>query len=40
MSRVRFGEFVLDPETRELLKGRESIALSPKAYELLQMLVD
>ena len=40
MSRVRFGEFVLDPETRELLKGRESMALSPKAYELLQMLVD
>ena len=40
MSRVRFGEFVLDPDTRELLKGRETIALSPKAYELLQMLVD
>ena len=40
MSRIHFGEFVLDPETRELLRGREAIALSPKAYELLLVLVD
>jgi DNA-binding winged helix-turn-helix (wHTH) protein len=40
VSRVSFGEFVLDPETRELLRGRDAIALSPKAYDLLQLLID
>jgi DNA-binding winged helix-turn-helix (wHTH) protein len=39
VSRVCFGDFVLDPETRELLRGRDSIALSPKAYQLLEILV-
>ena len=39
MSRVCFGDFALDPETRELLRGRDSIALSPKAYQLLEILV-
>lgn len=38
-SRVTFGEFVLDVETRELLRGRTPIALSPKAFQLLGILV-
>jgi DNA-binding winged helix-turn-helix (wHTH) protein len=37
--RVRFGSFVLDPDTRELLRGDEPVALSPKAFELLTILV-
>jgi DNA-binding winged helix-turn-helix (wHTH) protein len=34
-----FSEFVLDVEARELRRGAEPIALSPKAYQLLQILV-
>src|SRR5262245_35051985 len=37
--RVRFGTFVLDPATRELLRGDAPVALSPKAFELLTILV-
>jgi DNA-binding winged helix-turn-helix (wHTH) protein len=37
--RVRFGSFVLDPDTRELLRGDAPVALSPKAFELLTILV-
>jgi DNA-binding winged helix-turn-helix (wHTH) protein len=37
--RVRFGTFVLDPDTRELLRGDVPVALSPKAFELLTILV-
>jgi DNA-binding winged helix-turn-helix (wHTH) protein len=37
--RVRFGTFVLDPETRELLRGDARVPLSPKAFELLCILV-
>ena len=36
---VRFGAFVLDPETRELRHGGHGVALSPKAFELLCILV-
>ena len=36
---VRFGAFVLDPETRELLRGGRRVALSPKAFDLLCILV-
>ena len=39
MSRVRFGDFALDPETRELLGESGAIPLSPKAYQLLEILV-
>ena len=39
MSVVSFGEFVLDPEARELRRGGEPILLSPKAYQLLEVLV-
>ena len=39
--RVRFGEFTLDSETRQLLgRGREEIRLSPKAFDLLRTLVE
>jgi DNA-binding winged helix-turn-helix (wHTH) protein len=37
--RVRFGPFVLDPDTRELLRADTPVALSPKAFELLTILV-
>lgn len=37
--RVRFGTFAFDPDTRELLRGRATVPLSPKAFELLSLLV-
>ena len=37
--RVRFGTFVLDPDTRELLRGNDHVPVSPKAFELLCVLV-
>jgi DNA-binding winged helix-turn-helix (wHTH) protein len=37
--RVRFGDFVLDSERRELLRGNEALRLRPKAFELLQALI-
>jgi DNA-binding winged helix-turn-helix (wHTH) protein len=37
--RVRFGTFVLDPDTRELLRTGVPVPLSPKAFELLTILV-
>jgi DNA-binding winged helix-turn-helix (wHTH) protein len=36
---VRFGRFVLDPDARELRRGDEPVPLSPKAFELLSLLV-
>jgi hypothetical protein len=36
---VRFGPFVLDPESRELLRDGQRVSLSPKAFELLSILV-
>src|SRR5262245_60283616 len=37
--RVSFGSFVLDSGSRELLKGRSSVHLSPKAFDILEILV-
>lgn len=37
--RVSFGPFVLDSDTRELLRGDVPAPLSPKAFELLCLLV-
>jgi DNA-binding winged helix-turn-helix (wHTH) protein len=37
--RVRFGRFVLDPESRELLSDDAPVSLSPKAFDLLSILV-
>lgn len=39
--KVRFAEFTLDSETRQLLgRGREEIRLSPKAFDLLRALIE
>jgi DNA-binding winged helix-turn-helix (wHTH) protein len=38
--RFRFGDFVLDADARELSRSGERIPLSPKAYELLAILVE
>jgi DNA-binding winged helix-turn-helix (wHTH) protein len=37
---VRFSHFVLDTETRELLRGSRTVHLSPKAFQLLETLVE
>ena len=39
MTAVSFGSFVLDLETRELRNGGTVVPLSPKAYQLLEVLV-
>ena len=36
---VRFGEFVFDTEAHRLLRGKEEVHLTPKAWELLELLV-
>ena len=38
--RTRFGAFILDTGTRQLLKEGGEIHLSPKAFELLSLLVE
>src|SRR5262249_10583130 len=38
--RVGFGTFVLDSETRELLRDGSSVHLSPKAFEFLYLLIE
>jgi DNA-binding winged helix-turn-helix (wHTH) protein len=37
--RVRFGECLLDTDSRQLFRGKEEVHLSPKAFELLMLLV-
>lgn len=36
---VRFGEFRLNPATRQLLRGAAEVHLSPKAFDLLSILI-
>jgi len=36
---VGFGEFVLDPEAHRLVRGESEVHLTPKAWELLDLLV-
>lgn len=36
----RFAEFLLDTRTRQLLEGGREVHLSPKAYELLLLLIE
>src|SRR5580765_8046266 len=36
---VRFGPFVLDSDSRELLRDGYRVRLSPKAFDLLSILV-
>ena len=38
--RVRFGSFVLDDEARQLERGGQPIHLTPKALELLELIVE
>src|SRR5688500_3312152 len=38
--RVRFGPFVLDSATRELLEAGRPLHLSPKSFDLLQILIE
>lgn len=38
--RVAFGRFTFDSETRELLDGGARVHLSPKAFDLLRLLLD
>jgi DNA-binding winged helix-turn-helix (wHTH) protein len=35
-----FGPFTLEPQTRRLLRGTEEVHLSPKAFDLLQFLIE
>jgi len=37
--RVRFSPYVLDLESRQLLHGNDVVHLSPKAFDLLNILV-
>ena len=37
--RLGFGEFILDLGTRELLRGGQAVSVSPKAFQLLELLV-
>jgi len=37
--RLRFGDFVLDRASRELLKGGRPVHLSPKSFKLLEELI-
>ena len=38
--RLGFGDLILDIGTRQLLRGSEELRLSPKAFELLRILVE
>lgn len=38
--RLRFGDVTFDSAARQLLRGREAVHLSPKAFELLKTLID
>jgi DNA-binding winged helix-turn-helix (wHTH) protein len=38
--RLRFGGFVFDSETREVIRGDEPQAISPKAFALLALLIE
>ncbi len=37
---IRFGEFLFDAEARELRRGRKPVHVSPKAFRLLELLID
>ena len=38
--RLRFGDHVFDSDTREVLRAGRSVAISPKAFELLELLLE
>ena len=39
-ARLHFGDLTLDIDTRQLLRGGEVVALSPKAFQLVTILVE
>lgn len=38
--RLRLGQLTFDADTRQLLRGRSEVHLSPKAFDLLKVLID
>lgn len=38
--RVQFGEFILDAGSRQLLRNGQEVHLAPKAFDLLQLLLE
>jgi DNA-binding winged helix-turn-helix (wHTH) protein len=38
--RVRCGDFIFDSETKELLRNGQLVALSPKGFQLLEVLIE
>jgi DNA-binding winged helix-turn-helix (wHTH) protein len=38
--RLRFGDHVFDSDTREVVRAGRSLAISPKAFALLELLID
>jgi len=36
---IRFGEFTLDEDRRQVLRGNTPVPLEPKAWELLRLLL-
>jgi DNA-binding winged helix-turn-helix (wHTH) protein len=38
--RLGFGDFILDSETKELLRQAQAVSLSPKAFQLLELLIE
>jgi len=38
--RTRFGPFIVDSETRQLLHDQREVHLSPKAFDLLCVLIE
>ena len=36
--RLRFGEFVLDPDARQLFRGSRELRLGPRSFDLLELL--
>jgi DNA-binding winged helix-turn-helix (wHTH) protein len=37
---LQFGEFIFDSETHELLRDHQPVTLSPKAFQLLEILIE
>ena len=38
--RAEFDDFILDTDRRELIRGGEVVRLAPKAFQLLQILIE
>jgi DNA-binding winged helix-turn-helix (wHTH) protein len=38
--RVGFDDFTFDSDTKELLRQEQSVPLSPKAFQLLEILIE